>query len=280
MSFEINDYQFDTFNRYLKDLCGIWLTPDKKYLVQNRLAEFIQQNYRNDFQLFLIEWPKASEEVRKTIIELMTTRETFWFRDVRQFDFLKEKLFPEYAEEVRRGDRSHFKIWSAACSSGQEPYTIAMILCESFPSLLGINSRPIFATDISKSALEQAEKGCYGKFELSRGLPDHYIKYVQGNTVSAKVRNCIDFKPLNLIGSYAMVGRHDIIFLRNVLIYFTEETKTEILKKMHAHLNPKGRLFLSTTERINGLEEYFEKDPSGLFYNKKEMLQTSLGYFY
>ena len=271
MGFEVTDYQFDVFNKNLKELCGIYLTPDKKYLVQNRLADLIKEGYGGDFQRFNLEWPKALQSTKKKIIELMTTRETFWFREVRQFDYVKDTLLPEVADEIRSGKKNSFKMWSAACSSGQEPYTLAMILADGFPSVLAKSPCPILATDISEDALKQAKEGVYGDFELSRGMPEKFKKFVLGNKINAKIKGLIDFRQQNLMGNFASAGKNDVIFLRNVLIYFADETKKEILTKIYHQLTPTGKIFLSTTERINGLDDLFEKDKSGLFYHKKRM---------
>ncbi len=276
MALDISDTQLFMFNKHMQEICGIFLTPDKKYLIKNRLSELIEKDHGSDFNRFLISLQQGGVALKKQLIELMTTRETFWFRDIKQFEKLEKEILQQFQDEVKTGDRRSLKIWSAACSSGQEPYTLAMVLQDNFPALAKLNRNTITASDISLDALEQAKKGEYGSFELSRGLPEAYKKYISGNAIQSKLKDLIDFKQLNLMTPYGLMGKFDIIFIRNVLIYFTDETRKEILTKMHKQLNKDGVLFLSTTERIDGLNTLFKKDKSGLFYRKINQDSLSL----
>jgi chemotaxis protein methyltransferase CheR len=208
----------------------------------------------------------------------MTTRETFWFRDVKQFEFLEKTVLQKISNDVRAGKKSSFRIWSAACSSGQEPYSISMILLNHFPSLLQINPKPILASDISQDALDQAKSGQYDSFEMGRGLPPDYQRYIQNNQVNQRVIDCVEFKQCNLTQSFSHLGKFDLILIRNALIYFNEATKKDILTRMHKQLVQNGVLFLSSTERVNELDHLFERDKTGAYYHKKDDTSSSFNF--
>ena len=214
----------------------------------------------------------------------MTTNETFWFRDVYPFEYLAKVLLPELA---KRKPNEKVRIWSAACSSGQEPYSISMVVEESMRGKLvgrGCDAE-ILATDLSASVLDIATQGIYDRPSLLRGLSterarDFFVQQDDDNwRVKDSVRNRVRFRPLNLQESFFLLGKFDIIFCRNVLIYFSSELKLEILRKLHANLQPGGILFLGSSENIAGLNDLYEMvscNP-GLAYRAKSAGYQSQG---
>ncbi len=206
----------------------------------------------------------ANRKLREQVIDSMTTNETFWFRDNYPYDHLKSKLFPE----LMSGNNKMFgpvRIWSAACSSGQEPYSISMMVEEYKRQALNLPRQvQIVATDLSSTVLDQAKKGEYDKLSVLRGLSserlDRYFDTPSENVWRVKnlVKERIDFRSLNLMDSYASLGKFDIVFCRNVLIYFNADLKRQILQKIHASLKPQGILYLGSSEGLAGAADLFE----------------------
>lgn len=267
------DYQ--NFQKYLENMCGIVLGDNKQYLVNSRLSKMLREHKLASLGELLVMLNKDNNrELTNKVVEAMTTNETSWFRDIHPFNTLKEKIFPELATNRR----TPIRIWSAACSSGQEPYSISMTVNEFQTSNPGkLNSEvQIVATDISPAILSAAEKGHYDDMAMARGLtPERKKKYFRETPnywqVSPLVKNRIQFRALNLLQSYALLGRFDIIFCRNVLIYFSTESKREILEKMCRCLNPGGYLFLGGSESITGITDKLDmlRTHGGVVYHLK-----------
>ena len=201
-----------------------------------------------------------NRELRVAVIDAMTTNETLWFRDSYPFSVLAETVLPELA-----ANRRPLKIWSAASSSGQESYSMAMTIVEpqlKRPGLLA--NIQITATDISQTMLDMCREGVYDQLALSRGLsPERRKMFFEshpsgGMQVNQRVKRLVKFRPQNLKDSYVLLGKFDVIFCRNVLIYFSPETKIKVLNQLAASLHPGGYLFLGASESLTGLCDRFE----------------------
>lgn len=268
----INNAEYNEFRKFLEDACGIVLGENKQYLVSSRLTR-IMHEYQMESLGKLIVSIRTSENkgLRDKIVEAMTTNETSWFRDGHPFQTLKEIIFPE----LGKSKKNPLRIWSAACSAGQEPYSISMAAQEfqaSNPGLLSGNIQ-IVATDISPAILKAAESGRYDALAMARGLDEERKKKFFKITpayceVNPQIRARVQFRELNLLKSYALLGKFDVIFCRNVLIYFSSESKQDIVNRMAASLNPGGYLFLGGSESLAGVSEAFEmvRTRSGVVY--------------
>jgi chemotaxis protein methyltransferase CheR len=257
----IDQTDYLLFQQYLQNACGIQLGAGKEYLVSSRLGGLMREMKVASLGELLkrLNLP-ANTQLKTRVIDAMTTNETFWFRDIGHYILLKETILPALNKE--RG--SSIRIWSAACSSGQEPYNISMIVDE-YEKKYGFG-RPvqIQATDISSKVLAEARAGVYRGLTVERGLTAEQQK----RFFIAKDNNCLEvrpeikrrvaFRPLNLTASYQGMGKFDVIFCRNVLIYFSNDLKRDIVERMANALNPGGYLFLGSTESINQLTDRFE----------------------
>jgi len=274
------DYQ--AFRALLEEACGIVLGDNKHYLVASRLGRLMtEEGAANLGELVEQLQSGRNRSLRERIIEAMTTNETFWFRDIFPFDILKEQIFPDLAERRVRTPR----IWSAACSSGQEPYSISMIFQEYLATRPGsLDDVQILATDISPTILGAAKVASYDSHALARGLsPErrqrHFLPLRDGRwQVRPEIRNRARFSQANLLQSYSLLGRFDVIFCRNVLIYFSSVSKTDILARMARALNPGGYLFLGSSEAITQYSDEFElvRCPRGSVYRVKNNLAARL----
>ena len=257
----LKNSDFDYIRQLVRDRTGVVLSEDKDYLIESRLTLLAKEAGENSVSGLVA---KVRQErfnpLYELIIEALMTNETFFFRDEHPFQALKKAILPELLNH-RQLERT-LNIWCAACSSGQEPYSIAMLLCEYFPQLISWNVQ-LIASDISASMLERASSGRYTKHEISRGLPQTLLqKYCQpcGNAWIFKdnIRRMIEFRQINLTQAFAPIPQMDIIFLRNVLIYFDIEMKRNILAKVRRVLRPDGYLFLGGGETTVNLDDAFE----------------------
>ncbi|WP_158967682.1 protein-glutamate O-methyltransferase CheR [Paraglaciecola sp. L3A3] len=269
---DINKYQ--SFSRFLEQACGIVLGENKQYLVRSRLAPLLKTANVASVGDYIDLIIKGDQKARELAIEAMTTNETLWFRDSYPFKLLENTIFPHFAN-----NRTQLRIWSAACSSGQEAYSIAMTLLD-YKQNTGTSFRPsveIVGTDISKDMLEHCKKGEYNPLTIARGLPlqnqqRYFDTTANGNlTVKPELKSLTNFKSINLLDSYNSLGRFDIVFCRNVLIYFSADVKKLILQKIAACLQEDGILFLGASESISDLSNDFilVRSASGLYYQKK-----------
>jgi chemotaxis protein methyltransferase CheR len=255
----INDY--NKFKEYLEQSCGLMLGDNKHYLVSSRLTGLLEEfntSSVGDLIQKIVSRPDA--KLRERVIEAMTTNETFWFRDAFPFDILQNQLFPELENKV-----GGIKIWSAACSSGQEAYSISMATEEykaANPGKMRGDVR-IVGTDISPQIVRAAQEACYDNLAMTRGLsPERKQKFFQQKgdcwEVNANIKARASFRGLNLLQSYSMLGKFDIVFCRNVLIYFSPENKRDILERIKQTLNPRGYLFLGASESLSNYSDDFE----------------------
>lgn len=261
----ITEKEFDKFCLFLEQACGILLAKHKQYLVESRLSKIlIEGGYDSLGRLVDSLNLPGNSRLKEQVINAMTTNETLWFRDTHPYEILKNKLLPELASSNPSSQR--LKIWSAACSTGQEPYSISMVLEEFKAENPGSfrMGEEITATDICTRVLEQARQAEYEMLALGRGLSKDRLKTffepgrTEAWTLMSKIKNRVRFKELNLLGAYAGIGPCDIVFCRNVLIYFSTERKREILTKIHKALKPGGYLLLGASESIAELHDLFE----------------------
>ena len=248
---------FMRFCEFLERTCGIKLGEDKGYLVSSRLGAIQREHACHDLGELVARMTggaRAARELRTRVVDAMTTNETLWFRDDVPFTVLKETVLPELAA---RGQR--IRVWSAACSTGQEPYSVSMCVEElrrERPGMLRAEVE-VTGTDISGSALQTARNALYAEHTLRRGLSDQRRRWFfetlpGGCRPRDEVRARVTFRELNLLDSFALLGRFDVIFCRNVLIYFSSERRLDILCRIAAALNPGGWLFLGGTESLPG----------------------------
>jgi chemotaxis protein methyltransferase CheR len=262
----IGQSEFDEFRQFLEDACGISLGDNKQYLVTNRIRRILEENNLASFgELVRALTQGFNRKLKDQVVDSMTTNETFWFRDIYPFDHLKSALLPQ----LMAGNNRMFgpvRIWSAACSSGQEPYSISMMVEEYKRQAMGNMARQVqvVATDLSSTVLDQAKRGEYDKLSVLRGLSAERLeRYFDKPApaiwrVKSVVKERIDFRSLNLMDSYVGLGKFDIVFCRNVLIYFNGDLKRQILQKIHASLKPQGILFLGSSEGLAGAGDLFE----------------------
>jgi chemotaxis protein methyltransferase CheR len=265
------DADFDYIRRLVRERSSIVLESNKAYLAESRLIPLAKrEGMRSLNELVARLRGEKFGGLHRKVVEAMTTNETSFFRDIHPFEALKKPILPELI--TRRASERKLNIWCAACSTGQEPYTIAMLLRESFPQLGGYSVR-IVATDLSTEVLDRAREGVYSQIEVNRGLPAALlVKYFKKQGLHWKIaddlRRMVEFRELNLAESWALLGSMDIIFLRNVLIYFDVSTKQGILAKVRTSLRPDGYLFLGAAETTINLDDAFQRvqlDKSGCY---------------
>lgn len=275
-SLTVGSREFKEFRDYLQEIAGIDLADNKQYLVATRIRRILSENQCSSVLdlIRLIKQP-TQRDLRQKVINAMTTNETFWFRDTYPYEKLKNVLLPEFQKK----NSGRLRIWSAACSSGQEPYSISMVIQEYKKSTPGGSrvSPEIIGTDLSSNILDQAKAADYDRLSIGRGLSDQRLKefFIHDShdhwKVKPEIKQCVNFRQLNLQDNYALLGKFDIIFCRNVLIYFSAELKTDILRRMRASLNPGGCLFLGASESPGGASDLFEivNCQPGIMYRAK-----------
>src|SRR5258706_7103945 len=258
----ISDVDF----RYIRDFvyknAAIVLDDGKGYLIESRLQPLAKRNGFASLDAMIAQMRgQIQNGLRWDVIEAMTTNETYFFRDVHPFDVMKKSVLPELIK--RREKERQLNIWCAAASSGQEVYTILMVLKEHFPSLASWKINFI-ATDISKEMLERRREGCYSQLAINRGLAAPLLlKYFQKIGVQWQIREelrrIVDWRQLNLAQPWALLPAMDMVFMRNVLIYFNLETKKNIFSRLASVLKPDGYLFLGGAETTMGINDSFKR---------------------
>ncbi|MFC1516725.1 CheR family methyltransferase [Thermodesulfobacteriota bacterium] len=280
VSEKISIDEFRLIRDYIEKNCGIHLTDDKTYLIHSRLTTLMVENGCGSFtELYQKSRADETHALRDKIVEAITTNETFWFRDSSPFHILDEELLRQYVREIASGKRWKVRIWCSACSTGQEPYSIAMTVLEFArkQNRLKPEHFEIVGTDISTTVLYLAMAGRYDNFAMSRGLPeDLKNRYFtqDGNVwaISSEVQKMVTFKKLNLQEAFSSFGKQDIIFCRNVLFYFSDEFKKDILRRIAEILRPGGYLFLGASESIFNYTREYEmlRHTMGLYYKVRE----------
>jgi len=254
----ISDKEFDCFRRLIYQTAGIHLAPVKKTLVVGRLNKRLRHYGIGSFEEYFRVVTSGNErEELQTVVDLLTTNETYFFREPKHFDFLRDRILPQHP-----AGRS-FRAWSAAASSGEEAYSLGMV-CESH--LPASAKWEILGTDVSRRMLERARRGLYPD-EAAAHIPREFLrrfclKGVRSQSgyllVDKAIRSGIRFESLNLNGSWPDVGQFDVIFLRNVMIYFDRDTKRALVERMYQRLRPGGHLFVGHSETLNGVSDRFK----------------------
>jgi len=261
----MTEAEFEALRVFLKARSGLALSPDKRYLVESRLSP-ICARFKIESLSHLVREIRAgrSNALEKATIEAMTTNETFFFRDKAPFDLFLEVLLAKYLKE--RASSRRLRIWCAAASTGQEPYSLAMLLKEAAPRLQGWHV-DIVASDISAKVLEKAKAGFYNQFEVQRGLPIRFlVKYFKqaGDQwqIAPEIRTMVDFRSLNLLEDFSCLGQFDIVYCRNVLIYFEPTLKADVLRRIANVMTPDGSLLLGASETVLGVTDALTLDPA------------------
>lgn len=275
MSFSISPAEYNQFKQKLEQYSGIMLGDNKEYLITSRLRRLLEKENLTNLTELVAAMDRSSQ-LKEVVVDAMTTNETLWFRDDHPFKIFREKLLPELAKSGKP-----LKIWSAACSTGQEPYSLSIIIEEFKKSNPGVlkGDVKIVATDISPSALAIAKEGVYPQLALKRGLGDTHLRQYftqQGDDewkINDDIKRRIEFRSLNLQTNYSMLGKFDLVFCRNVLIYFSADFKQDILKRIHGTLNPDGYLFVGASESVNNLNEFYKMEQfnPGIAYQAKSL---------
>ena len=259
------DYEY--IQHLIRERSGIVLDEDKQYLVDARLTPVLRQEKLSSIQDLVVQLrANPFNGLHQSVVEAMTTNETLFFRDAYPFEALKSKVFPDLL--VARETKKQINIWCAACSSGQEPYSIAMLAKEFFGLHPGWSTR-IIATDLSRDILARAKQARYSQLEINRGLPAPYmVKYFKKEgmewQLNQEIRNMVEFREMNLTAPWPAMPTIEIIFLRNVLIYFDVEMKKSILAKARGLMSSDSYLFLGGAETTLYLDNRFEQ----LYYGK------------
>jgi chemotaxis protein methyltransferase CheR len=255
------DYEF--LRKLLRERSGLDLSSDKQYLVESRLIPLARRGGLDGIAELVAKIKGGSDALTAEVVEAMTTNETFFFRDKIPFDHLRETILPALLQA--RANRRSLRIWCAASSTGQEPYSIAMCLKEFGPALAGWRVE-IVATDLSQAVLDKARAGIFSQFEVQRGLPiQMLVKYFTqvGELwqLNADIRAMVQHRQLNLLQDFSHLGTFDVVFCRNVLIYFDQDTKVGIFERVSRMLEPDGVLALGAAETVVGISDAFKPYP-------------------
>jgi chemotaxis protein methyltransferase CheR len=258
---------FAYLSRLLHDRAAIMLEPGKEYLALSRLDALARETGCGSVAALvdMLRLQPLDSELHERVIDALTTNETTFFRDINPFESLQTTVLPELIE--RRARTRSLAIWSAGCSTGQEPYSIAMAIREHFPELATWNVT-ILGTDISPTVLERARRGRYGQLEVNRGLPAHllvrhFTRVGMEWEIEEPIRRMVRFQRRNLIHEWSGLPPFDIVFVRNVMIYFDVESKRRVLARMHGQLAANGYLLLGASETTFNLSEQFDRQLDG-----------------
>jgi len=272
---------YDYLRKLLKDRSGLILSADKQYLVESRLTPLARKAGIATLGELVSKLKAGNERLTVDVVEAMTTNESFFYRDKVPFDHFKDAIMPSLI--ASRAKERRIRIWCAAASTGQEPYSLAMCLKDMKDKIAGWRV-DIVGTDLSTEVLEKAKAGLYSQFEVQRGLPiqmlvKHFVQTGDTWQISPEIRAMVQYKPLNLLADFAHLGNFDVVFCRNVLIYFDQETKIGVLNRIAKMLEGDGFLVLGAAETVVGLTEAFKpmQDRRGLYVPNKDALKPGIG---
>ncbi len=259
----INSADFEYVRTYVKSKSAITLEAGKEYLVESRLGAIVASEGLKDISELVAKMrEKADSPLHAKVVDAMTTNETFFFRDITPFEALKHQVIPDLLS--RRSPSGPLNIWCAASSSGQEPYTIAMVIADHFPALKIPGSLTFIASDISSQMLARSKSGLYTQLEVNRGLPasllvKHFTKVGLDWQIQEDIKKMVDYRMINLSLVFPALPQMDIVFIRNVLIYFEVDMKKRILEQIRRVLKPDGYLFLGGSETTFNVDDQFER---------------------
>jgi chemotaxis protein methyltransferase CheR len=275
----VNPLDYEYLRKILKDQSGLDLSADKQYLIESRLLPLARKAGMPGITELVQKMRSGSTIFISQVVEAMTTNETFFFRDKVPFDHFRESIMPEIIKA--RANRKSVRIWCAAGSTGQEPYSLAMCLKEMGAALSGWRLE-ILATDLSQEVIEKSKAGIYSQFEVQRGLPiQMLVKYFKQTgelwQINADMRAMVQHRQLNLLHDFSQLGVFDVIFCRNVLIYFDQETKVNIFNRLAKVIEPDGFLVLGAAETVVGLTDVFKPFPERRGLYRPNSLSMALG---
>lgn len=276
----INHEEFILLREYIQQECGIVVGDEKVYLIESRLARLVVETGCSSFKEFYIKAKSDfTKKLRDKIVDAMTTNETLWFRDMKPLTILKEVLIPKFIDDLKTGRKQKITIWSAACSTGQEPYSFAMLVDEAVKrdGKVSNSQFSILGTDISPSALYMAISGRFNTIAMSRGmLPGYKEKYFTDNNgvseIKPEIKQMVVFKQFNLQHDFMKIPTCDLIFCRNVAIYFSADFKKDLFKKIWSKVDKDGYFFIGSTESLIGYSNDFEQleYQKGVYYKPKK----------
>jgi chemotaxis protein methyltransferase CheR len=266
----VTPIEYDYLRKLLRERSGLVLAADKQYLVESRLLPVARKAGAASLSELVQKLKGAeAEPLAVDVVEAMTTNESFFFRDKIPFDHFRDTIMP--ALLAARGAQRRVRIWCAACSTGQEPYSLAICLKEMSQQVAGWRVE-IISTDISREVLEKAKAGIYSQFEVQRGLPiqllvKYFTQVGEMWQIAPDIRAMVQYRPLNLLRDFSNLGMFDIVFCRNVLIYFDQDTKVDVLERIARVTQPDGFLTLGAAETVVGLTDAFQPiaDRRGLY---------------
>lgn len=258
----ISDEVFKQLRDFIYEKTGIYVPDNKKYFLENRLSRILKEKNFRSFEdyLYFLKYSANKHDIAR-LFDAVTTNETFFFREPQQFEVFSQNLIPQIVKENSQMGRKDIKIWSAACSTGEEPYTIAMILLEK-PELISFK-KEIYASDISESVLMSAKRGIYGAYSIRNVPPMYLAKYFKDSggmyILSDVVKSMVKFMNINLIDEKEVkqLKGMDVVFCRNVLIYFDDKAKKKAVSLIYDVLRPKGYLFVGTSESLHNITKAF-----------------------
>ena len=256
--------EYDYLRTFLKSRSGLVLSDEKQYLIESRLLPVARKNGLASISALVAKLKEpGSQMIAEAVVEAMTTNESFFFRDKLPFEHFTQTMMPAMLANRARDKR--LRIWCAAASTGQEPYSLAMCLKEMESKIAGWRIE-ILGTDLSNEVLTKARTGLYSQFEVQRGLPiNHLLKFFtqQGDVwqIGADIRSMVQYRKLNLLEPFTALGQFDIVFCRNVLIYFDNHTKVDILSRIQKTMPDDGFLVLGAAETVVGLTDVFRAMP-------------------
>lgn len=270
-----SDTAFEAIALLLRAHAGLAINPDQYYLMAIRLTPIVQREELGEIGALANRLTDpGSDDLMRDVIEAMTTNESLFFRDYLPFQHLRDEVLPRLLATRPAG--SPLRIWSAAASTGQEAYSVAMTIeeyCATNPSILNARTIEIIGTDIARKPLSRARDGIYSTFEVQRGLPPrlrerYFCRDGENWQISPKLRQAVEFREWNLLSELAPLGTFDVVFCRNVLLYFDETTKTRVLEAIARRIIPDGVLYLGAAETVLGLTNRFVGVPGspGVFH--------------
>ncbi len=271
----VGDKEFDLIRKEIYGLCGLRIPDGKQYLIEHRFSSLFKNHECRSWMDFYELLCSGDISFKDEVISCISTHETSFFRDTHPFNSIRMKVLPKLVCERRMSTK--IRVWCTAASTGQEPYSLAMLIhdfCKSSSARISPSDFSILATDISGKVLDRASEGIFSKLEISRGLPAGYIKYFAKQQRNWKlnddVRSIVTFKKLNLLNSFSSLGKFDFVMCRNVLIYFDDQTKVDIVHRIHSLLPNSGYLMLGSTETLSGHTDWFTPEHLGpvILYRK------------